>query len=448
MSFTLLAIYACGDDGATGDVPDERADAGLVDGAKTAPEGSSSLDQFVPPQELPGASIALGDGFGCIVAADHTVYCWGRNDFGQLGSDPAKTPSCGSYPCTPTPVKVEGLKDVVSITAGKDFACALDGARHGWCWGNNSRQQIAGRKGETSRFTPEIVTDGTARIVASGQHACILDTDGFLHCWGDNDCKLFGDDKNDAGTLGVVELVTPQAKWMSLGPDSMCTVTAETSEIYCWGADHKGSLGHPLPSNAGKCANSGATFDPSPKRWVSDKLGHILTGAEEVHVGAAVICAKKTDGTVLCAGDNSHGGLGQGVSDNDTHDVPLEVPAVKAAKLVVAGETACTVVADKLLCWGDARYGQLVTGGPNTDCGGTGCRPLGVVLEDQSGLRDVALSAGGIATIKNDLSVWVWGRNDSGQTGVAPTDAINATCAGGVKCIGPTHQMPNVPSLK
>ena len=267
MSFTLLAIYACGDDGATGDVPDERADAGLVDGAKTAPEGSSSLDQFVPTQELPGASIALGDGFGCIVAADHTVYCWGRNDFGQLGSDPAKTPSCGSYPCTPTPVKVEGLKDVVSITAGKDFACALDGARHGWCWGNNSRQQIAGRKGETSRFTPEIVTDGTARIVASGQHACILDTDGFLHCWGDNDCKLFGDDKSDAGTLGVVELVTPQAKWMSLGPDSMCTVTAETSEIYCWGADHKGSLGHPLPSNAGKCANSVAPAFNFPPHW-------------------------------------------------------------------------------------------------------------------------------------------------------------------------------------
>jgi len=38
-------------------------------------------------------------------------------------------------------------------------------------------------------------------------------------------------------------------------------------------------------------------------------------------------------------------------------------------------------------------------------------------------------------------------RNDSGETGTAPTDAVNSTCAG-TKCIGGPHQMPNVPPLK
>lgn len=446
VSCTLLAIYACGDDG-VGDVPDERADAGAIDGASLTPEGASTDGDAAAP-ELPPSSIALGEGFGCIVAADHTVYCWGRNDFGQLGHDPATTPSCGAYPCTPTPVKVEGLAAVIAIAAGKDFACALDDGKHVWCWGNNAKRQASPLESGAYRFTPVLVTNDAARLVAAGQHACALGQNGRLRCWGDNDCEVFGPGQNEGGTPGVADIITSEAKWVSLGPDAICTIRVASTEVYCWGADHKGSLGHPMPESPSTCASSGHPFDPTPKRWVSDELGHILTDVEEVHVGGAITCARKTDGTVLCAGDNSHGGLGQGLPDGDTHDVPVEVPAMKASKLAVAGETACGIVADKLFCWGDARYGQMTTGGLGTDCGGTACRPLGVVLEDQSGLRSFSLSPGGIATIKSDVSVWGWGRNDSGETGVAPSDPGNATCAGGVKCLGPTHQMPNVPPLK
>lgn len=444
---TLLAVYACGgDDGV--DVPDERTDANAPDSSFPAPDGSSSGgDQYVPPTELPGSTLALGEGFGCIISADHAAYCWGKNDVGQLGVDPAKTPS------TATPVKVEGFLDavkqvanLVAVTAGKDFACALDDQRHAWCWGNNSRNQIVGRHKETFRFTPEIVADGAAKVVAAGQHGCILDTNGYLHCWGDNDCNLFGDPQNAENTLPGVTLVTPQMKDISLGPDAICTVQADTGEVYCWGADHNGSLAHPVDGKT-KCARSGITNDPTPKRIVSDKLGHILNGVEDVHVGAAIMCARKTDGTTLCAGDNTHGGLGQGLPDTDAHGVPVEVPAVKAQRLEVSGETACAITADKLLCWGDARYGQMPTGGLGTDCGGTGCRPLGLVIDGQTGLRDLALSPGGIGTIKNDVSVWVWGRNDSGETGVPSTDGANSTCAG-VKCLATPHQMPNVPPLK
>jgi alpha-tubulin suppressor-like RCC1 family protein len=443
VSFTLLAIYACGgDDGAN--APDELTDASQPDSKLPAPETSSSSsgsDHYVPPADLGLSSLALGEGFGCIISADHAVYCWGRNDFGQLGVDPAKTSS------TPTPVKVEGLKSIVAVTAGKDFACALDDEAHGWCWGNNSRNQVIARHGETMRFTPEIVTDGTAQIVAAGQHACILDTNGFLHCWGDNDCNLFGDNLNDAGTLGVVKVITPPMKHVSLGPDAMCAVSADKGEVYCWGADHEGSLGHPVAASANQCAG-GLPFDPTPKRWVSDDAGRILSGVEDAHVGSAITCARKTDGTVLCAGDNSHGGLGQGLADSDAHGVPVEVPGLKAAKLVVGGETGCAVVTGKLLCWGDARYGQMPTGEPGTTCGGTGCRPLGLVIDGQDGIRDLSVSTGGIGTIKNDVSVWVWGRNDSGETGVASTDAANTTCANATKCLASPHQMPNVPPLK
>lgn len=444
VSWALLAIYACGGDDDVVNAPDERTDASQPDSALPARDGSTT-DRYVPSEPLPPSSLALGEGFACIIAADHSVYCWGRNDVGQLGSDPAKTPSCGAFPCTATPVKVEGMKSAVAITAGKDFACAIDDEKHGWCWGNNSKNQLAARSKVGFRFTPELVTDGTAQIVAAGQHACILDTDGFLHCWGDNDCGVF-DGQTDAGTVGILGLVMPQAKSVSLGPDSMCTVSAETSEVYCWGADHNGSLGHPLPGNAGKCAG-GTSFDPSPKRWVSDKLGHILTGAEDVHVGSTVTCVRKTDGTVLCAGDNTHGGLGLGTPDVDRHEVPVEVPALKATKVVVAGETACAIVTDKLLCWGDARFGQMPTGGLGTDCSGVGCRPLGVVLESQAALRSLAMSPSGIGTIKNDVSVWIWGRNDSGEVGLARTDPANASCIDGIACVGAPRQMTNLPAL-
>lgn len=449
VALTVVAAIACGKDEEFYNPPDE--DVGAND-ASTSSREAAVVDHFQTPITYPPSSVAMGDGFGCVVAADHTAWCWGRNDFGQIGIDPAATPTCGFFPCQPLPQQIKTstgvLGDVIAIAAGKDFACAVDIGKRTYCWGNNAKNQINGRNGLQQRFTAALVAEGTAQVTAAGQHACILDEFGYLHCWGENTCDIFG--LPDGGFTNDVNLATQPMRHISLGPDALCGVSQAAGQVYCWGADHKGSLGHPVDPNAPTCAG-GLPYDPIAKRWVADKSGLFVTGAVEVATGSGVTCIRKEDGTTLCAGDNSHGGLGQGVPDSDLHYVPMEVPALKSGSLSVNGETACATTAQSILCWGDARYGQMdslgTDAGPANALCGTPCRSLGYVIPNLNPARSVSVGAGSVAVLMQDHALWVWGKNDSTEVGVSYSDGQNVNCAAGSKCIPSPRKLTTLPTL-
>lgn len=147
-----------------------------------------------------------------------------------------------------------------------------------------------------------------------------------------------------------------------------------------------------------------------------------LDKVREVHVGKGVACARRDDGAVLCWGDNEHGALGQGFAEPSPHPRAASVPAIKATSLDVTGQTPCVVVADRLLCWGDGRNGKLDPAGGDAGC--TTCRPLAFAIPGMMPVRDVFAGPGSVAVIKSDLTVWMWGRNDSAELGVAPSAPV------------------------
>src|SRR5690348_8593667 len=60
-----------------------------------------------------------------------TLWCWGSNSSGQLGS-PAGAVS-------PVPLQVLGLTDTVTeVSAGGAHTCAIETDRTLWCWGSNT----------------------------------------------------------------------------------------------------------------------------------------------------------------------------------------------------------------------------------------------------------------------------------------------------------------------
>lgn len=68
--------------------------------------------------------VSAGYEHTCARKGDGTLWCWGRNGFGQLGD--------GSIVDRPAPVQVAALGfDVVEVTAGGGHTCARsrDGAR-------------------------------------------------------------------------------------------------------------------------------------------------------------------------------------------------------------------------------------------------------------------------------------------------------------------------------
>ncbi|MCB0189625.1 MAG: hypothetical protein KDE31_35385, partial [Caldilineaceae bacterium] len=70
------------------------------------------------PVNLPMPAIAIGSGYhhSCAVTTDGAVWCWGRNQYGQLGN--------GNDSDSTSPVRVVALDGpAVELTVGRDHAC-------------------------------------------------------------------------------------------------------------------------------------------------------------------------------------------------------------------------------------------------------------------------------------------------------------------------------------
>jgi alpha-tubulin suppressor-like RCC1 family protein len=315
----------------------------------------------------------------CARKADGSLWCWGKNDHGQVG-DGTMAPNA------PAPVRVSALgTDVVEVAVGYDHACARKKDGTLWCWGLNDVGQL-GNGTKTDSPTPVQVTalgTGVTHVTTGWHHTCAIKTDASLWCWGERlDGKPGADGTYVATTpfaidapagTGVVEV--------SGGYQHTCARKTDGS-VYCWGANNYGQLG-----------NGTLTTQPPTPIAVAD-----LSGVAEVRVGSYRSCARKTDGTVWCWGQFT----GDGTNTIRTRPVRVSYTTVGFSQIALGGDVACAARADgSLACWG--------------------LSPV-----EQSSLADVAQVAVGIDVTcvrKRDSSIWCWGANRFGELGNGTTAA-------------------------
>jgi hypothetical protein len=122
---------------------------------------------------IAGAKVGAGYFHTCAIKQDGSLWCWGRNDYGQLGD--------GTYSGKSTPVQI--TSGVSSVALGGYHTCAvkIDGSL--WCWGDNSSGQL-GDGTNTSKNTPVQITSGVSSVALGGYHTCAVKIDGSLWCWG------------------------------------------------------------------------------------------------------------------------------------------------------------------------------------------------------------------------------------------------------------------------
>ena len=65
---------------------------------------------------------------------DGTVWCWGKNENGQLGNGLAEN--------APNPVQVTGLTDVDEVSAGEFHSMIRKTDGTVWTWGRNQYGQL------------------------------------------------------------------------------------------------------------------------------------------------------------------------------------------------------------------------------------------------------------------------------------------------------------------
>ncbi len=192
--------------------------------------------------------VSTGLWFSCALKANQTVWCWGNNANGQLGSDPA------IHPTSNTPLQVAGLSSVIAVTAGQDHACALSQAGAMKCWGNNGQGQLGDGGLEPASFAPMQVsglTGGVSAITAGGFHTCAL-VGGGIQCWGFNSFGQLGNglttlSKTPAIVSGLTSGMTSViAGGVNYDTEQTCAITS-AGRLKCWGGNVYGQLGDNLP---------------------------------------------------------------------------------------------------------------------------------------------------------------------------------------------------------
>ncbi len=92
--------------------------------------------------------VSLGAGHSCAVLETGAVKCWGDNNYGQLGAPasqlcPSPVPSDPPWPCSSTPVDVQGLAGpAIDIKVGDGHSCAALSLGRIQCWGENDAGQL------------------------------------------------------------------------------------------------------------------------------------------------------------------------------------------------------------------------------------------------------------------------------------------------------------------
>lgn len=117
----------------------------LVDGAEPWCWGDADLFGGLEGEAAPPAPVQppagcrfvdldLGEEASCGRCEDGRVFCWGSDEFGQLGN--------GGRPPSVEPDAVVGIDGAREICVGQRHACALVAGDDVHCWGDNSEGQL------------------------------------------------------------------------------------------------------------------------------------------------------------------------------------------------------------------------------------------------------------------------------------------------------------------
>jgi alpha-tubulin suppressor-like RCC1 family protein len=192
-------------------------------------------------------AVSVGNGFQCAIAGD--AFCWGSmNNVGQLGTNDT------SPHATPTAV-AHGGRPYVSIDAGDDHACSLDASSVAWCWGHNDDGVLGIDPATTDSLTP-MRQDPSIHTLPqiAGWHACAMKSATDVGCWGDGDNGQLGNNGTafSITPVTVLNLIAPTALATGGGPtdrDASCVI--DNGDVRCWGNGFYGRLGQGTANSSG-----------------------------------------------------------------------------------------------------------------------------------------------------------------------------------------------------
>jgi alpha-tubulin suppressor-like RCC1 family protein len=310
----------------------------------------------------------------CALLAGGAVRCWGANESGQLGL--GNTTTIGDDESPTTNVNLGGAT-ATAISAGGNHTCALLSTGAIRCWGHNGVGQLGlgNNTGSNSRIgdnevpTVNVNLGATAFSVSAGANfTCAVLAGGGVRCWGWNGDGQLGIGNNTGSNLQIGDNENPTVNVpfafaaygpISAGVNHVCMVVNNTFSVICWGGNSNGQLGIGFSGSIGDNEIPSQTVLSLPGSAVSISAGSNHT--------CVILVSPAATFTARCWGLNNFGqiGIGTNTGANDSIEVPLtDVQLVGVGlnvyRVSVDGNHSCALFdAGDVRCWGRNASGQL-----------------------------------------------------------------------------------------
>ncbi len=343
-----------------------KADGKAAGKTKTAKKAKAKSGGLKAVQVAPGAHAT------CARMSDGGVRCWGRNDKGEHGADPATIDAA-------TPVAVPGVAGATALWAGGnpgdagDLFCAQDKGGKVTCWGYHPIKPAGAGKRSSK---PEVIASlaGIKSLSLGSGTYYALRGDSSLEAWGSGVFNSMGDGNSERRRpLGKLAH-TPKAKAVTAGQNHGCALLDDGS-VSCWGYSRHKKAPSPIPGLAKATAIAAMAAGSDTCAVLADKTvscwgdykfepkpAEGLSGVVQI-VARNSFCARTDKGEVYCWGRNYGGEVGNGQTRKAVHK-PHKVPGITGAVDIGAGvNTSCAVLGDgSVKCWGWNTRGQLGDG--------------------------------------------------------------------------------------
>ena len=344
-----------------------------------------------------GVENGTKNSYACAVMQDGTVWCWGINNYGQLGN--------GTLTDSDIPVQVSGITNAIKVSGGLHHTAALLSDGTVKSWGKNDKGQLGDGSTNNSLIPVSVPSISNAiDIVTGDHHTAVLLPDGTVKGWGWNQQGQLGNGANSSinttpvQAIGISTAIKISARFRST------YVILKDSTIRCWGENLAGQLG-----------NSTNVNSSLPATVVG------ITTAIFIDAGDHHAMAILADGSIRAWGRNVEGQLGNG--NNTNTNLPVTVTGINNAKTITGGDIhACALLSDgSIKCWGRNTGGELGNGASGTQSN----VPVSVLNISNA----VEIVCGGMSSyaLLADGTVKSWGHDSTGTLGNGPPRINSST---------------------
>ena len=355
------------------------------------------------PSGVHGLDIASSEDFSLAIGSDGNVYSWGIDDEGQLGNG---TISSQYFWPTPNPVQLPSGVTAIAIAAGYTTGYAIGNDGKLYAWGDGSVGQL-GNGALESTGTPVVVSMPAAvtatGVAAAGSNAYAIGSDGNLYAWG----SAYGNGATAASALPVAVKFPPGVVAQAISAGSFgrdpthVLVLGSDGRLYGFGGYSGDTFG------AGTYTLSLLpifVYSPQITSPIAAGTGHVL------RIGP--------DGNLYAWGDNAAGQLGNGTTTNSSSPVAVTLPASVTARSIFAGNAHNLMIGSdgNLYSWGYNAYGQLGNGSTSNSL-----TPTIVTLAPAVTPKNIAAGIYHSLAIGSDGKLYTWGDNANGQLGNGTT---------------------------